>query len=86
MRIPNLFLMPGKTPVPRSTDIHGLYFEGMDSFSIDQFSSSGATRCGRLKTKKAGMLKALYQSRTPTFWTRDATCDENYIEPHGVIG
>ena len=40
VRIPNLFLMPGKEPLSPDeliADIkHGLYFEGMDSFSIDQ--------------------------------------------------
>jgi TldD protein len=41
VRIPNLFLMPGKTalsPEELMADVkHGLYFEGMDSFSIDQW-------------------------------------------------
>ena len=70
---------------------HGLYFEGMDSFSIDQrrlnFQFGGNGVWAIKKGKKVGMLKAaLYQSRTPTFWNAcDATCDKNYWEPHGVM-
>ncbi len=95
VRIPNLFLMPGKTPLnPEElmADVkHGLYFEGMDSFSIDQWRLNfqfGGNAVWEIKNgKKAGMLKAaLYQSRTPTFWNAcDATCDENYWQPHGVM-
>jgi TldD protein len=95
VRIPNLFLMPGKEPLSPDELIgdvkHGLYFEGMDSFSIDQrrlnFQFGGNAVWEIINGKKAGMLKAaLYQSRTPTFWNAcDATCDENYWRPHGVI-
>ncbi|MCH8105776.1 MAG: TldD/PmbA family protein [Proteobacteria bacterium] len=95
VRIPNLFLMPGKEPLSPDeliADIkHGLYFEGMDSFSIDQrrlnFQFGGNGVWEIKKGKKVGMLKAaLYQSRTPTFWNAcDATCDKNYWEPHGVM-
>jgi TldD protein len=95
VRIPNLFLMPGKTPLTPEelmADVkHGLYFEGMDSFSIDQWRLNfqfGGNAVWEIKNgKKAGMLKAaLYQSRTPTFWNAcDATCDENHWQPHGVM-
>ena len=95
VRIPNLFLMPGKEPLSPDELIgdvkRGLYFEGMDSFSIDQrrlnFQFGGNAVWEIKNGKKAGMLKAaLYQSRTPTFWNAcDATCDENYWRPHGVI-
>ena len=95
VRIPNLFLMPGKTslsPDELIADIkHGIYFEGMDSFSIDQWRLNfqfGGNAVWEIRNgKKAGMLKAaLYQSRTPDFWNAcDATCDENYWQPHGVM-
>ena len=95
VRIPNLFLMPGKEPLSPDELIadvkHGLYFEGMDSFSIDQrrlnFQFGGNAVWEIKNGKKAGMLKAaLYQSRTPTFWNAcDATCDEKYWRPHGVM-
>ena len=95
VRIPNLFLMPGKEPLSPDELIddvkYGLYFEGMDSFSIDQrrlnFQFGGNAVWEIKNGKKAGMLKAaLYQSCTPTFWNAcDATCDENYWQPHGVM-
>jgi len=94
VRIPNLFLMPGKTPLSPEELIadvrHGLYFEGMDSFSIDQWRLNfqfGGNAVWEIKNgRKAGMLKAaLYQSRTPTFWNAcDATCDEKYWQAHGI--
>jgi TldD protein len=94
VRIPNLFLMPGKealSPEELIGDIrHGLYFEGMDSFSIDQWRLNfqfGGNAVWEIKNgKKAGMLKAaLYQSRTPTFWNAcDATCDASHWQAHGV--
>ena len=94
VRIPNLFLMPGKaslSPDELIGDIkHGLYFEGMDSFSIDQWRLNfqfGGNAVWEIKNgKKAGMLKAaLYQSRTPTFWNAcDATCDADHWQAHGV--
>ena len=94
VRIPNLFLMPGKEPLTPDeliADIdHGLYFEGMDSFSIDQLRLNfqfGGNAVWEIKNgKKVGMVKAaLYQSRTPTFWNAcDAICDERFWEPHGV--
>ena len=95
VRIPNLFLMPARerlSPDDLIADIkHGLYFEGMDSFSIDQWRLNfqfGGNAVWEIKNgKKTGMLKAaLYQSRTPTFWNAcDATCDENYWQAHGVM-
>ncbi len=95
VRIPNLFLTPGKEPLSPDELIadtrHGIYFEGMDSFSIDQrrlnFQFGGNAVWEIKNGKKVGMLKAaLYQSRTPTFWNAcDATCDENYWRAHGVI-
>ncbi len=95
VRIPNLFLMPGKeslSPDDLIADIkHGLYFEGMDSFSIDQWRLNfqfGGNAVWEIKNgRKVGMLKAaLYQSRTPTFWNAcDATCDESHWQAHGVM-
>ncbi len=94
VRIPNLFLMPGKTaldPDALIADIkHGFYFEGMDSFSIDQWRLNfqfGGNAVWEIKNgRKAGMVKAaLYQSSTPYFWNAcDATCDERYWRAHGV--
>ncbi|MDH3220463.1 MAG: TldD/PmbA family protein [Gammaproteobacteria bacterium] len=94
VRIPNLFLMPGKAPLSPDELIadvrHGLYFEGMDSFSIDQWRLNfqfGGNAVWEIKNgRKAGMLKAaLYQSRTPTFWNAcDATCDASHWQAHGV--
>ncbi len=95
VRIPNLFLMPGRQPLSPDELIadvkHGLYFEGMDSFSIDQWRLNfqfGGNAVWEIRNgRKAGMLKAaLYQSRTPTFWNAcDATCDERYWRAHGVM-
>ena len=94
VRIPNLFLAPGTerlSPDELIGDIeHGLYFEGMDSFSIDQwrlnFQFGGNAVWEIKKGKKAGMLKAaLYQSSTPYFWNAcDASCDERFWLAHGV--
>jgi TldD protein len=94
VRIPNLFLAPGTerlSPDELIGDIeHGLYFEGMDSFSIDQwrlnFQFGGNAVWEIKKGKKAGMLKAaLYQSSTPYFWNAcDASCDERFWQAHGV--
>ena len=95
VRIPNLFLMPGKEPLTPDALIadvkHGLYFEGMDSFSIDQrrlnFQFGGNAVWEIRNGKKAGMVKAaLYQSSTPTFWNAcDAICDERFWQSHGVM-
>jgi TldD protein len=95
VRIPNLLLMPGKqelNPDELIADVrHGLYFEGMDSFSIDQWRLNfqfGGNAVWEIRNgKKAGMLKAaLYQSRTPTFWNAcDATCDASHWRAHGVM-
>jgi len=95
VRIPNLFLMPGKQslgPDELIADIkHGLYFEGMDSFSIDQWRLNfqfGGNAVWEIRNgRKVGMLKAaLYQSRTPTFWNAcAATCDASHWQAHGVM-
>ena len=95
VRIPNLLLMPGKQelgPEELIADVrHGLYFEGMDSFSIDQWRLNfqfGGNAVWEIRNgKKAGMLKAaLYQSRTPTFWNAcDATCDASHWRAHGIM-
>ena len=95
VRIPNLFLMPAKkstSPDDLIADIkHGLYFEGMDSFSIDQWRLNfqfGGNAVWEIRNgKKAGMLKAaLYQSRTPTFWNAcDGTADERFWRAHGIM-
>ncbi len=95
VRIPNLFLMPGKNrldPEELLADIeHGFYFEGMDSFSIDQWRLNfqfGGNAVWEIRNgKKAGMVKAaLYQSSTPSFWNAcDATCDESHWRAHGIM-
>jgi TldD protein len=95
VRIPNLYLMPGKeklSPDELIADVKdGLYFEGMDSFSIDQRRWNfqfGGNGVWRIKNgKKTGMVKAaLYQSHTPNFWNAcDATCSEDYWTAHGVM-
>ena len=95
VRIPNLFLQAGKAPLDPAelmADVRrGIYFEGMDSFSIDQWRLNfqfGGNAVWEIKNgKKAGMLKAaLYQSQTPDFWNAcDATCDERYWSAHGVM-
>ncbi|MDJ0776834.1 MAG: TldD/PmbA family protein [Gammaproteobacteria bacterium] len=94
VRIPNLFLMPGKQPLSPDELIgdieHGLYFEGMDSFSIDQWRLNfqfGGNAVWEIRNgRKTRMLKAaLYQSSTPDFWNAcDATCDERFWRAHGV--
>ncbi len=94
VRIPNLFLMPGKQPLTPDELIgdidHGLYFEGMDSFSIDQWRLNfqfGGNAVWEIRNgRKTRMLKAaLYQSSTPEFWNAcDATCDERFWQAHGV--
>ncbi|HEY5738472.1 MAG TPA: TldD/PmbA family protein [Gammaproteobacteria bacterium] len=94
VRIPNLYLQPGKRPLDPDellADIrHGLYFEGMDSFSIDQWRLNfqfGGNAVWEIRNgKKAGMVKAaLYQSQTPVFWNAcDAVCDQHHWSPHGV--
>ncbi len=94
VRIPNLYLAPGKqqlTPDELIGEIdHGFYFEGMDSFSIDQWRLNfqfGGNAVWEIKNgRKVGMVKAaLYQSSTPQFWNAcDATCDARFWEPHGV--
>ena len=94
VRIPNLYLAPGKEQVSPDDLIgdikHGLYFEGRDSFSIDQWRLNfqfGGNAVWEIKNgKKAGMLKAaLYQSSTPYFWNAcDATCDQRFWQPSGI--
>ena len=95
VRIPNLYLQPSEAsldPEELIADIHhGLYFEGMDSFSIDQWRLNfqfGGNAVWEIRDgKKAGMLKAaLYQSQTPVFWNAcDATCDASHWRAHGVM-
>ena len=95
VRIPNLYLQPGRErldPDDLIADIgHGLYFEGMDSYSIDQWRLNfqfGGNAVWEIRNgKKAGMLKAaLYQGQTPAFWNAcDATCDERHWRAQGVM-
>jgi TldD protein len=95
VRIPNLYLQPRDEPLAPDdlfADIsHGLYFEGMDSFSIDQWRLNfqfGGNAVWEIRNgRKTGMLKAaLYQSRTPVFWNAcDATCDASHWQAHGVM-
>ena len=95
VRIPNLYLEPGREAIDPDdllADIsHGLYFEGMDSFSIDQWRLNfqfGGNAVWEIRDgRKTGMVKAaLYQSQTPVFWNAcEATCDERHWRAHGVM-
>jgi len=95
VRIPNLYLLPGEQaldPQDLIADIkHGFFFEGMDSFSIDQWRLNfqfGGNAVWEIRNgKKVGMVKAaLYQSQTPAFWNAcDATCDQSHWRAHGVM-
>ena len=95
VRIPNLSLMPGKKPLTLDEMIsdtkHGIYIEGMGSFSIDQMRCNfqfGGDAFWEIKDgKKVGMLKNVtYQSITPEFWgSCDAVADERFWVPNGVM-
>jgi TldD protein len=95
VRIPNLGLAPGTTPLSlddliADTD-EGIYIEGMGSFSIDQMRCNfqfGGDAFWEIKNGRiVGMLKNVtYQSMTTEFWNScDAICDERFWVPNGVL-
>jgi len=95
VRIPNLLLMPGKTPLSPEEIIadtkRGIYIEGMGSFSIDQmrcnFQFGGDAFWEIRDGKRVRMLKNVtYQSMTTEFWgSVDAVSDERSWVPNGVL-
>ena len=95
VRIPNLSLMPGKTPLTLEEMISGtddgIYIEGRGSFSIDQMRCNfqfGGDGFWRIKNGKiVGMLKKVtYQAITTDFWNAcDAICDERFWVPNGIL-
>ena len=95
VRIPNLSLSAGKTPLSLDELIadtqDGIYIEGMGSFSIDQMRQNfqfGGDAFWRIKNgKRVGMLKNVtYQSITEKFWNScDAICDQRFWIPNGVM-
>lgn len=95
VRIPNLFLEPGKQKLSVEDLIadtpDGILMLGRDSFSIDQMRYNfqfGADMCYRIKNGKiAEPLKdVIYQSISPDFWNScDVICDESEWQMHGVF-
>lgn len=96
VRIPNLSLMPGQTPLSLDELIadtkDGIYIEGMGSFSIDQMRYNfqfGGDAAWEIKNgKKTQMLKDVtYQAITTEFWNAcDAICDKRFWVPYGITG
>ena len=95
VRQPNLSLMPGSQPLSFEELIadtkHGIYIEGMGSFSIDQMRQNfqfGGDAFWRIKIGRlVHMLKNVtYHSITEKFWNAcDAICDERFWVPNGVL-
>lgn len=95
VRQPNLSLMPGSQPLSLEDLIadtkHGIYIEGMGSFSIDQMRQNfqfGGDAFWRIKNGRlVHMLKNVtYHSITEKFWNAcDAICDERFWVPNGVL-
>jgi len=95
VRIPNLSLAPGKTPLTLDELISGtddgIYIEGMGSFSIDQmrcnFQFGGGAFWEIKNGKIVGMLKNVtYQAMTTEFWNNcDAIADERFWVKNGVL-
>jgi len=95
VRIPNLCLEAGKTPLTIDELINdtkdGIYIEGMGSFSIDQMRQNfqfGGDAFWEIKNGKiTKMLKNVtYQSITTDFWNScDAICDQRFWVPNGVL-
>jgi TldD protein len=95
VRIPNLYLEPGKTPLSLKELIadtkDGILMLGRDSFSIDQmrynfqFGSDMAYRIRKGEICEP-LRDVIYQSITPEFWSAcDAICDASEWEMHGVF-
>ena len=95
VRIPNLFLEPGRNKLSRDELIadtkDGILMLGRDSFSIDQMRYNfqfGADMCYRIKNGKITepLKDVIYQSISPEFWNScDAICDESEWQMHGVF-
>ncbi len=95
VRIPNLSLMPGRSPLTLEEIISdtedGIYIEGMGSFSIDQMRCNfqfGGDAFWEIKHGKVvGMLKNVtYQAMTTDFWNAcDAVADERFWVKNGVL-
>ena len=95
VRIPNLFLEPGKDKLSVSELIadtkDGIYMMGRDSFSIDQMRYNfqfGADMCYRIRNGKLAepLRDVIYQSISPEFWSScDAICDASEWQMHGVF-
>lgn len=95
VRIPNLFLEPGRTPLSKEDLIadtkSGILMLGRDSFSIDQmrynfqFGSNMAYRIENGKITEP-LKDVIYQSISPEFWQScDAICDASEWQMHGVF-
>ena len=95
VRIPNLYLEPGKDRLSLADLIadtrDGIFMQGRDSFSIDQmrfnfqFGSDMAWRIenGRLTEP---LRDVIYQSISPDFWgSCDAICDASEWQMHGTV-
>jgi TldD protein len=95
VRIPNLYLEPGKTPLSleqliADTD-DGIMMLGRDSFSIDQMRYNfqfGADMSYRIRKGKLAepLRDVIYQSISPDFWgSCDRICDASEWQMHGVF-
>ncbi len=95
VRIPNLYLEPGKSQLSLdeligNTD-RGILMLGHDSFSIDQMRANfqfGADMSYLVeKGRVVGPLRdVIYQSLTSDFWgSCDAICDQSEWQMHGVF-
>ena len=94
VRIPNLFLEPGKQRLSLDELIadtsDGILMMGNDSFSIDQMRYNfqfGADMCYRIRGGKLAepLRDVIYQSISPEFWNAcDAICDESAWQLHGI--
>jgi TldD protein len=95
VRIPNLYLEPGRVPLSLQQLIadtkDGILMMGRDSFSIDQRRYNfqfGADMCYRVRDGRIAepLRDVIYQSITPEFWAAcDAVCDASEWQMHGVF-
>ncbi len=95
VRIPNLSLEPGSSPLTLDELIadtrDGILIDGMGSFSIDQmrcnFQFGGNAFFEIRDGRVGGMLRDVtYQAITTEFWNScDAICDARFFEKHGIL-
>lgn len=95
VRIPNLFLEPGKEPLSLRDLIEnterGILLLGRDSFSIDQMRANfqfGSDMAYLIENGKivSALRDVIYQSLTSDFWKRcDKVCDQTEWQMHGVF-